>query len=195
MKIKRLFLVPALLLIISIVTSIIAFQNTKKLEAGYLYFSESQGTAAYDGEYFAIIGNLKDTDYYIRVESTVDFIYISTLDQSENIMKDFTITIAKQNQTYDSSIITNVLTTTPVIIDNLDDYIFTVSLDANTIYDLNVTQTSENNDPEFMDLILVNLPEQFVNMKSLNESVAFSSFIFSILSFGTILAIYYIKKD
>jgi len=195
MKFKKLFIVPIVLLLITVVTSILAFQNSNQLEKGYLYFSERVVSPTYDGEYFAIFGNLKETDYTITIESLDDYIHITTKDSSEKIMKDIAVTIKETDTLYDSSIVTNNLTTTTIVIDELDDYIFTVSLDAGKTYELSMTKTDQNTDDASMDMVLAQLPEYLLNMKSLNESIAFSSFVFSILSLGTIVAILFIKKD
>ena len=107
MKFKKLFIVPIVLLLITVVTSILAFQNSNQLEKGYLYFSERVVSPTYDVEYFAIFGNLKETDYTITIESLDDYIHITTKDSSEKIMKDIAVTIKETDTLYDSSIVTN----------------------------------------------------------------------------------------
>ena len=60
MKKILLILLPVILVIISIVTSLIAFDYTQQLEEGYLYVENKDVSPTYTGEYKAILGNLTE---------------------------------------------------------------------------------------------------------------------------------------
>lgn len=192
---KKLFLIPLFLIVISIGTSIIAFNYSSRLELGYLYQNHDQVDVVYEGEYFAVITGLGDVAYEIEAESLSDYLLLTIYDDEENIIKEYSIIIKIQNQNYDSSIITNILSQDRIIIDEMEDYLFEVYLNNNITYEFLVNEIENNLDDDSISVVLVNIPENLWNMKSLNESISFTTLVFSIISGVTILAIIYIRKD
>jgi len=192
MKLKKFVFLPIILIIISIITSIIAFQQTQKLEDGYIYVNDNQFTPIYAGEYFAIIGNILDEEYYIAIESLDEYLKITTYDTLENVVREFQLVIKEVDQNYDKQIVTSVISNEKVIIDEMDDYLFFVNLDMGNNYFFSMSRVDF--DGEKLNIALVNIPENVYNLKSLMESVSFTTLIFATISGFTIVAIYFIKK-
>ena len=192
MKLKKFVFLPIVLIIISIITSIIAFQQTQKLEDGYIYVNDNQFTPIYAGEYFAIIGNILDEEYYIAIESLDEYLKITTYDTLENVVREFQLVIKEVDQNYDKQIVTSVISNEKVIIDEMDDYLFFVNLDMGNNYFFSMSRVDFDGDK--LNIALVNIPENVYNLKSLMESVSFTTLIFATISGFTIVAIYFIKK-
>ncbi len=196
MKKFRLFwLMPIIMFIVSIVTSIIAFNYSSKLEQGYLYQNHDSIEIIYEGEYFAVLSGLGEEAYEIQVISLPDYLLITVYDTDGLIIKEYEIIIKIHEDSYDPQVITTILTTDRIVIDDLEDYIFRVELNSNYTYDFQVMKTDNNVDEDMVNIILVNIPEQLLNMKNLNESISFTTLVFGIISALTILALYYIRKE
>lgn len=193
MKLKKFIFVPIILIIVSIITSIIAFQQTQKLNDGYIYVNDNQHIPVYPGEYFAILGNILDEEHYIAVESLDEFLKITTYDVSETIVREFQVVIKEVDQTYDKQIVTSVISDGKVVIDEMDDYLFWVNLDMGVNYSFSLSRVGL--DGEKLNIALVSIPENTYNLKSLMESVSFTTLIFAIVSGFTIVAIYFIKRS
>ena len=192
MKLRKFIFLPVILIIVSIITSVIAFQQSQKLDDGYIYVNDNQYIPIYPGEYFAILGNILDEEYYVSIESLDDYLEIVTYDTSENIVREFHLVIKENNQAYDQQIVTSVISNEKVIIDEMEDYLFFVNLDIGVNYSFNLSRIDF--DGEKLNIALVNIPENIFNLKSLMESVSFTTLIFAIISGFTIVAIYFIKR-
>lgn len=195
MKKKIVYLVPVFLIIVSIITSIIAFVYSEKLENGFVYISDTPIEAKYEGEYFAIIGNLGENSMYITVDSLPSHLLITIYDENEVITREYTLIVKNENNAYSSEIINDFIGTTLINIDSLDDYIFKLDLHEDETYETILTKTSNNVDDDEIDLVLLNIPENLLNMKNLNEGISFTSLVFAAISGITILVILYVKKD
>lgn len=192
MKLKKFILLPIILVIVSILTSIIAFNQSNKLDKGYIYVDENQYTPVYAGEYFAIIGNLMDEEYYIRIESLDDFLSISTYDLSSNLIREFEMLITEEGSEYNKDIVISTLSEEMIIIDEMEDYLFFVNLEINKNYSFNLSRVDSDGDK--LNIALVNIPENIYNLKSLMESVSFTTLVFAAISGLTIIAIYFISR-
>jgi len=182
------------MLIVSIVTSIIAFQQAEKLELGQIYIGNSIKKVFYEGEYFAIVGNIDYDTYYLSIESTSNGINISTYSTDEEIQKTYHLVVNKQGEPYDPSIVVSIISSEIVDVDDMEDYLFRLNLEADQIYEFSIERVDENPDENKLDIVLVNLPENILNMKGLMESIAFTTIVFSIVSGFTIIALFFIKK-
>ena len=192
---KLVYFVPLLLIIVSIITSIIAFVYSENLENGFIYINENQSHITFEGEYFAIVGNLGDESSYITVDSLNQQLLITIYDSDEIIIREYTLVIRKENTVYSKEIINDVIGTDLVNIEDIDEYIFTLDLEENETYETTLLKTANNVDDEDVDLVLINIPEHLLNMKTLNEGIAFSTLVFAILSGTTILVVLFVKKD
>ena len=192
MKLKKFIFLPIILVIVSILTSIIAFNQSNKLDKGYIYVDENQYTPVYAGEYFAIIGNLMDEEYYIRIESLDDFLSISTYDLSSNLIREFELLITEEGSDYNKDIVVSTLSEEMIIIDEMEDYLFFVNLEINKNYSFNLSRVDSDGDK--LNIALVNIPENIYNLKSLMESVSFTTLVFAAISGFTIIAIYFISR-
>ena len=192
MKLKKFIFLPIILVIVSILTSIIAFNQSNKLDKGYIYVDENQYTPVYAGEYFAIIGNLMDEEYYIRIESLDDFLSISTYDLSSNLIREFEMLITEEGSEYNKDIVISTLSEEMIIIDEMEDYLFFVNLEINKNYSFNLSRVDSDGDK--LNIALVNIPENIYNLKSLMESVSFTTLVFAAISGLTIIAIYFISR-
>ncbi|MDY0317830.1 MAG: hypothetical protein RBQ64_04535 [Candidatus Izemoplasmatales bacterium] len=192
MKLKKFIFLPIILVIVSIFTSIIAFNQSNKLDKGYIYVDENQYTPVYAGEYFAIIGNLMDEEYYIRIESLDDFLSISTYDLSSNLIREFEMLITEEGSEYNRDIVISTLSEEMIIIDEMEDYLFFVNLEINKNYSFNLSRVDSDGDK--LNIALVNIPENIYNLKSLMESVSFTTLVFAAISGFTIIAIHFIRR-
>lgn len=194
LKTKKILFIPIILIIISIVTSVIAFQQSKKLELGDLYIDNQEETTTYPGEYFAIIGNIDYDAYYISVEALENYIKIATYDEFETMQKEFSLVISQKNQEYNPDIVSSLVSNEIVLIDTMEDYLFRVNLEADETYTFSLERLDSNSDTNNITVVLVNMPENIYNMKTLMESVSFTTLVFAVVSAFTIVAIYFIKK-
>lgn len=194
MKKIILYLVPIFLVIISIIASLIAFSYNRKLDYGYIDVANQAVTASYEGDYFTVLGNIGESASYISVESLSNHVLISIYNSDKIIIKEYTFEIKKQGGNYSQEIINNVIGSDLVSFDELNDYIFRVDLEENVTYEMSFLKTSNNLDDDEIDLILVNIPDHLLNMKNLNEGIAFTTMIFAIISGITILIFVLFKK-
>ncbi len=192
---KIIYFVPVFLVIISIITSLVAFAYSKKLENGYIYVNDNPSYVTYEGEYFAIVGNLGDESTFISVDSLNQQLLITIYDSDEIITREYTLEVKIENTTYSNDIITDYIGTDLLNIDDIEDYIFTLDLKEGETYETTLTKTPNNVDEEEIDLVLVILPEHLINMKDLNEGISFSTLVFAGLSGFTILMFIFVKKD
>ena len=192
---KIIYFVPVFLVIISIITSLVAFAYSKKLENGYIYVNNNPSYITYEGEYFAIVGNLGDESSFISVDSLNQQLLITVYDSNEIITREYTLEVKIENSTYSSDIITDYIGTDLLNIDDIEDYIFTLDLKEGETYETILTKTPNNVDEEEIDLVLIILPEHLLNMKDLNEGISFSTLVFAGLSGFTILMFIFVKKD
>ena len=194
MKLKKFAAVPIILIIISVITSIIAFQQDKLLEQGYLYVDGQDKSTIYRADYIAILGNIEIEAYYISVESLDEYLYIVTYDNEENILKEFALIIRKKDEIYSSTIVKETISNEMVVIDEMDDYLFTVTLDGNSTYAISLNRLDDNLDTTNINVALVYIPEDIYNLKSIMENVAFTTLVFALVSAITIVAIYFVKR-
>lgn len=194
MKLKKFVPLPIILLIISIITSIIAFQQDKKLEQGYLYVDGQDKSTVYGADYFAVLGNIEMEAYYISIESQDQYLYIVTYDNEENILKEFALIIRKKDEIYSSMIVKETISNEMIVIDEMDDYLFTVMLEADSLYAVSLNRLDDNLDTTNINVALVYIPEDVYNLKLIMENVAFTSLVFTLVSAITIVAIYFIKR-
>lgn len=191
---KIIFLLPAILFLASIITSLVAFNYSNTLSKGYIYPNIGLQTAYFDGEYVAIIGNLGESSDSISVTSTDQGLLITVFDISETIILESTFVIKEVDGDYSQDLVASYLETPKTKIEENEDYIFTVDLLAETKYELSLEKTANNVGEEEIDIVLANIPGDILDSKNVNEGIAFTTFVFSILSLSTILIIIYVKK-
>ena len=194
MKLTKLWFIPIILIIVSITSSIIAFDQGNKLNLGYLYIDGQPKEIIYEGEYLGILGNTGEA-YKIKAESLSDFLSIVTYDTNSDVLDEYKLLISINNGNHDSSLITSTVSDQAVIIDEMEDYLFTVNLKKDNTYIFDLQTIDDNPDTEDIDLALANIPENVYNLKSLMEGVSFTTLIFALLSAITIGSIIYIKKN
>ncbi len=192
---KVVYFVPVFLVIVSIITSFIAFSYSKKLENGFINVNEGTFEIEFEGEYFSIMGNLGDNSAFITVDSLNNYLLITIYDSNQIISREYTLIITEVDKSYSSDIINDYIGTTLIDIDNIEDYIFKLDLEKDIIYEAILEKTTNNIEDEEIDLILINIPEHLLNMKNLNEGISFTTLVFAFISGTTILIIYYVKKD
>lgn len=194
MKLTKLWFIPIILIIVSITSSIIAFDQGNKLNLGYIYIDGQPKEIIYEGEYLGILGNTGEA-YKIKAESLSDFLSIVTYDTNSDVLDEYKLLISINNGNHDSSLITSTVSDQAVIIDEMEDYLFTVNLKKDNTYIFDLQTIDDNPDTEDIDLALANIPENVYNLKSLMEGVSFTTLIFALLSVITIGSIIYIKKN
>lgn len=194
MKIRKFWFIPMILIIVSIVSSIVAFHQSNLLNLGYLYVDEEAKTTVYEGEYVAIIGNTSDA-YYMSVSLQDDFIELVTYGINNTILDKYHITISKDGTNHDASMVSSNVDNDILRIDEMDEYAFIFNLEKNETYIIDMEVT--HNDPftDDIDLVLVHIPEHIYNLKTLMEGLAVSTLIFAIISTLTIASILFFKRD
>lgn len=195
MTFRKIFIIPLVLVLISIVTIFLSFNIAKKIEDGYIYIGENDETPLYTGTHNALIGNISENDKYISTTQTPNGIKITIYDNSKEITKDYIFTPKVNGESYDSTIFIDFEPTEITEIKYLDNYIFQTDLNNSKIYDYTFVKTLDNVDTESMDLILFNIPDDMLSSKTLYETLSFTTLILSGFSFFTIMVAMYIKKS
>lgn len=191
---KIIYSVPIFLVIVSIITSLIAFDYNKNLENAFIYINNNESDVKFDGEYYSVFGNLGDNSVFISVESLTDYLLITIYNSNEAIVKEYTLIVKEKDNSYSSSIITETIGSNPLTINDIEEYFFKLNLEKDKTYETILTKTTNNIEDEEIDLVLINIPEHLLNMKNLNEGISFTTMVFAVLSGATILVMIYIKK-
>ena len=172
-----------------------AFQQISQLEKGYIYIDETQKEIVFDGEYFLLLGNLGYESDTISLKSQPDGVLITIFDNEDIIIREYKLKVYKQGSSYEESIVESITSSEKNDVDYLEEHLLTIILEEGETYTFLLEQTENHPDSEEIDIVFVNTPEHIVNMKNIMEGISFSSGIFTIISFLTILAILYVKKE
>jgi hypothetical protein len=192
MKNKKLFLIPIVFVIIAAIASILSFLQDDKLEEGYIHSNNSTETANYSGDYFAVIGNVKDATH-VTTLSTNNGVELFFYDENAHLLESYTYQIFLSGSTYDASIIT-INPVSMELIDDLEEYLFSVELVENEEYVIDIeTITGDEEDP--IDIILVTLDGQAYIMKQTMENVVYTSLILGVTSLIIVALIVKLKED
>lgn len=181
MKTLKLFIIPFVLLLIIIVSSILSFNYSKDLELGYLNIEDESPEVVYTGDYFAIVGNLGEIPHTISVASNEDGIQIEMYDNQDAKVKDYTVVVKEENSPYNQEIVDSILSSEKVVIDDLDEYPFTLKLDKNKIYDFSIIRNYDV-DNEDIDVLLINLNDEIATAQSISEMITYIAAIFAFIS-------------
>ncbi|MDY0278616.1 MAG: hypothetical protein RBQ97_11095 [Acholeplasma sp.] len=194
MKILKIILIPIILVIISIVFYALSNGQQKKIDSASIVIDGTETLVVYGGEYQAIIRNIDFEAYYIKVESTSEYLKITTYSQEEEIQKVFGIRVKKDNEIYDSNVVSNVHSDELIVIDEIDAYLFNLSLEENTIYDMQFFRLDDNQDENNIEIEVFNIPNDVYNLKIFFDSVSLTTLLFSVLYFTGGLIMYFFKK-
>jgi len=194
MKFNKFFILPIVFLIITIITSILAFSYDAKLENGYFYSSELQKEIVIEGEYFAVFGNLGQESQTISLVDMSDGIHITIKDGFDVILKDYMLVIKEYQHFYDPSIISSINEEPDLQIDNLDGYLFTVNLESLTTYQVNLSETVDNIDEDQIEIVLVNISEELLLTKTIYEIVSYTSLVLFVVSSIVVSTIIYKRR-
>jgi hypothetical protein len=194
MKIVKLIVIPIILVIVSIVFYSLSRVQQEKIDSASFIVDGSEKLVNYAGEYKAIVTNIDYDAYYMKIESTSEYLKITTYDEDEIVQKIFGIRIKVNNQVYDSSLVLNVYSDELIFIDDIDAYLFTVSLKENTVYDFQIFRLDDNSDENDIEVEIFNIPNNVYNLKILFDSVALTTLLFSVLYFVGGIVMYFIKK-
>lgn len=194
MRVKLLFLIPIFLIIVSIFTSVVAYQKTNELNDGYIYVDDSEFEVLIDGEYFLLIGNLGLVSDTVILQNETGHVLITIFDESDNIIKEYRMFITEDGVNHDSALINSIDDDNEIDVDFITDHMLTIELEEGKMYTISLVQTENHDDSEQIDIVFVNLPEEVVNMKNIMESVSFTTGVFAVISLLTILAILYVRR-
>lgn len=172
-----------------------AFQQISQLEEGYIYIDEIQKEVVFEGEYFLLLGNLGYESDTISLENQPDGVLITIFDNEDVIIREYKLIVSKQGLNYDQSIVESIISSEKNDVDYLEEHLLTIILERGETYTFLLEQTENHTDSDEIDIVFVNQPEHILNMKNIMEGISFSSGIFTIISFLTILAILYVKKE
>ncbi|PKK91576.1 MAG: hypothetical protein CVV62_00940 [Tenericutes bacterium HGW-Tenericutes-7] len=187
-------MIPIILVIVSIVFYSLSLAQQNKIDSASFVIDGSEKLVNYSGEYKAIVRNIDYDAYYMKIESTSEYLKITTYDEIEAVQKIFGIRIKKNNQAYDSSVVLNVYSDDLIFIDDIDAFLFSVSLDENTIYDFQIFRLDDNSDENNIEVEVFNIPNDVYNLKIFFDSVALTTLLFSVLYFVSRVVMYFIKK-
>lgn len=194
MKKKLKYVMPVIFIIISVLASFFAFKQAKLLELGQIYVDSGESRVEFAGEYFAVISNIDYDAQKISVTSVDEGVLITTYDNEETVQKDFLLTITIRDQEYNPAIITSTLSDDILVIDDLEDYLFRVNLEANINYDFSLERLDSNPDQNVISIVLVNVPENIFKLRTLLESISFSAMIFAFVSLMVIIGSLFSRK-
>lgn len=192
MRFHRLFYIPIIFIILAIVASIVSFLQNDRLEDGYLHSNNTQETTISSGTYFSVLGNIKDA-VYVTTISTATGIELFFYDENALLLESYTYKIYQTGSTYDNSIV-EITPVTMAEIDDLEDYLFTADLDANTTYTIALT-TNEGDASDPIDIILITLDGNAYLLKQAMESVVYTAGILSVVSLIIVVVILKLKED
>jgi hypothetical protein len=194
MKIVKLIVIPIVLVIVSIVFYSLSAAQQKKIDSASIIVDGGEKLVNYGGEYKAIVRNIDYDAYYMKIESTSEYLKITTYDQEEIIQKVFGVRIKESNQVYDSSVILNVYSDELIFIDDIDSYLFTISLEENRSYKFQLFRIDDNSDENNIEVEVFNTPNNVYNVKLFFDSLALTTLLFSALYFVGGLVMYFVKK-
>ena len=194
MKVVKLILIPIILIIVSIVFYFLSNVQQNKIDSASMIIDGTETLVNYGGDYQAIIRNIDFEAYYIKVESTAEYLKITTFDQEEHEQKIFGIRVKKDNQTYDSSVVSKVHSDELIIIDEIDAYLFTLSLEENSVYDMQFFRLDDNPDENNIEIEIFNIPNDVYNVKILFDSFSLTTLLFSVLYFLGSFVMHFVKK-
>ena len=194
MKILKLILIPIILIIVSIVFFFLSSLQQDKIDSASIKIDGTEALVKYGGEYQAIIRNIDFDAYYIRVESTSEYLKITTYNQTEEIQKIFGIRVKKDNEIYDSTVVKNIYSDELIIIDEIDAYLFNLLLEENAVYDMQFFRLDDNPDQNNLEIEVFNIPNDVYNLKIFYNSVSLTTLMFSALYFVGGSIMYFVKK-
>jgi len=194
MKIVKLIVIPIVLVIASIVFYSLSAAQQKKIDSASFIVDGSEKLVNYGGEYKAIVRNIDYDAYYMKIESTSEYLKITTYDQEEIIQKVFGVRIKESNQVYDSSVVLNVYSDELIFIDDIDAYLFTISLEENRSYNFQLFRLDDNSDENNIEVEVFNIPNNVYNVKLFFDSLALTTLLFSALYFVGGLVMHFVKK-
>ena len=194
MKIVKLIVIPIVLVIVSIVFYSLSAAQQKKIDSASIIVDGGEKLVNYGGEYKAIVRNIDYDAYYMKIESTSEYLKITTYDQEEIIQKVFGVRIKESNQVYDSSVVLNVYSDELIFIDDIDAYLFTISLEENRSYNFQLFRLDDNSDENNIEVEVFNIPNNVYNVKLFFDSLALTTLLFSALYFVGGLVMYFVKK-
>ncbi len=194
MKIVKLVVIPIVLVIASIVFYSLSAAQQKKIDSASFIVDGGEKLVNYGGEYKAIVRNIDYDAYYMKIESTSEYLKITTYDQEEIIQKVFGVRIKESNQVYDSSVVLNVYSDELIFIDDIDAYLFTISLEENRSYNFQLFRLDDNSDENNIEVEVFNIPNNVYNVKLFFDSLALTTLLFSALYFVGGLVMYFVKK-
>ena len=194
MKILKLILIPIILIIVSIVFFFLSSLQQDKIDSASIKIDGNETLVKYGGEYQAIIRNIDFDAYYIRVESTSEYLKITTYNQAEEIQKIFGIRVKKDNEIYDSTVVKNIYSDELIIIDEIDAYLFNLLLEENAVYDMQFFRLDDNPDQNNLEIEVFNIPNDVYNLKIFYNSVSLTTLMFSALYFVGGSIMYFVKK-
>lgn len=194
MKILKLIAIPIILVLTSLVFYALSQAQQKRLDSATLIVDGSDKLISYAGEYKAIIRNIDYEAYFMKIESTSEYLKITTYDQQEVVQKIFGVRVKENNQPYESLVVSNVYSDELIIIDEIDAYLFSLTLEADTIYDMQIFRLDDNPDTSSLEIEVFNIPNNIYNLKIFFDSVSITTLLFSAFYFVGGILMYFVRK-
>lgn len=192
---KKFLIVPVILIVIAIITSIIGFQYSKLIEEGYIRLSNDESIVVERaGDYDLLLGGIDYDIVYLSTSLDDTGVMIHYYDSAQTEVLTVLVVIEDELGDFDSTIVTRHIGSRIQEFDTLDDYAFTLKLESAT-YNIKIINDPSDSSLIDYDMIIFNIPEQYFNMNSLMNVVSFSSLAFAVMSFITIGIIIYLKRN
>ena len=191
MKRILLIILPFFLLLLSLISSMIAFDYTEKLEESFIYANNTPETPMFTGTYYTIVGNLPENSYNYQTTKTDVGYELVILDDQDEILQHVLFTI-----TEDGIVNPDVVSgfQTDVTPGELDGYLFDLELNNSKSYTFNVTIIENNTDSDEIDLAFFNMDNDLFHNQDLWEGISSTTFIFALLAGFTIIGAFVIRK-
>lgn len=191
---KAFWLIPLGLIIISIVFSILSFNLSSEIKKGYLLLNKGEISSHYSGNYNVILGNVDEQIQYIKLTNNIDSITLNFFDENKAQLESLDLSIKNTDSSLENGIFSNILSTDYIDVENINENIFNVKLTQNSDYIFQTQFIVDDPSIEQLDYALYYLDEAMYYQQSVYSNVMITSFIFCILSVGTLGGYYFVKK-
>jgi len=191
---KKYYFIPLILIIISVFSSFLAFQKAKEIDEGRISLTNGEFTPVFSGDYNAIVRNIDFDAYYIELKSSNNSFEIKTYDIEGSPQKVFEIIINKLGDDFYPEIIKETISDDLVVIDEIDDYLFSVTLSKDLTYEYNIKRTDDLEDDNDLEIELFIIPDDIHNLQVLYESISLTSGFMAIISVVVITFLVFTKK-
>jgi hypothetical protein len=192
---KKLFwFIPLVLILISIIFSILSFNLSTQIKKGYHLLNETEISPYYSGNYDFLFGNVDEKIQYYKVINQTNSLTLQFYDNDKNLLESVELTIENFNPLLEHSSFTYNLSTNFIDASLINENTFSVSLVNGSAYKFTAIYSINNSSIEDLDYAILYLDESTQYKQSIYSNVMITSFIFTLISVGTLGGYHFVKK-